>query len=82
MDVKFPEGDHWHMTAEQKSTLQIRVAERMKLLGLDQSETARRTRLGISFVRDILRGKSKSPAAANLAKLATALQTTTAYLLR
>lgn len=81
MDVKFPEDNHWGMTDEQKTTLQIRVAERMELLGLDQSETARRARLGISFVRDILRGKSKNPAGANLSKLARALQTTTAYLM-
>lgn len=39
-------------------------------------QTAKKAGLGDSFVRDILRGKTRSPNAVNLAKLAGALETT------
>lgn len=63
-----------------ESTLRKRLKERMDALGMNARETALRAGLGESFVRDILRGKTRSPTAANLAKLATALQTTIEHL--
>lgn len=63
------------------STLQKRVKERMDALELNAFETAKRANLGSSYVRDILRGKARNPAAANLAKLAEVLRTTPEYLL-
>lgn len=46
------------------------------MLGLNAYQTAKKAGLGDSFVRDILRGKTRSPNADNLAKLAVALETT------
>lgn len=53
----------------------------MAALELNAFETAKRAGLGGSFVRDILRGKSRSPSAENLAKLAAALETTPDWLM-
>lgn len=77
MDVIFPESKMLHMD----SSLQKRVKERMDHLELNALQTAKQAGLGDSFVRDILRGKTRSPSAENLAKLADALQTTAEYLL-
>jgi SOS-response transcriptional repressor LexA len=62
------------------TSLQKRVRERMDALGLNALQAAKRARLGESFVRDILRGRTRSPSADNLAKLAKALETTPEYL--
>lgn len=64
-----------------ESTLQIRVKERMEALGLNAFETAKRANLGASYVRDILRGKTRVPNAENIAKLAAVLETTVDYLM-
>lgn len=48
----------------------------MDALGLNALQTAKKAGLGDSFVRDILRGKTRSPSSENLAKLAAALETT------
>jgi SOS-response transcriptional repressor LexA len=53
----------------------------MDELGMKAAPLAREAGLNISFVRDILRGKTKVPKADNLKKLATALQTTPEALL-
>lgn len=58
------------------SNLIDRIEQRLKSLNITSAEAARRAKLGESFVRDILRGKTKSPSAVNMAKLAEALQTT------
>ena len=52
------------------------VDRRMRLLGMNQRETALKAGLMEGYVRDILRGKSKKPQGENLAKLAKALETT------
>jgi SOS-response transcriptional repressor LexA len=64
-----------------ESTLQTRVKERMGALGLNPFETAKRANLGASYVRDILRGKTRMPNAENIAKLAAVLETTADYLM-
>jgi SOS-response transcriptional repressor LexA len=77
MDVIFPKS----MITDMDSSLQKRVRQRMDFLGLNALQTAKTAGLGDSFVRDILRGKTRSPSAENLAKLAGALQTTVEYLM-
>lgn len=73
MDVIFPE-----MTSSgMETSLQKRLRIRMDMLGLNAYQTAKRAGLGDSFVRDILRGRTRSPNATNLSKLAVALETTT-----
>lgn len=52
----------------------------MDELGVKAAPLARELGLGSSFVRDILRGKTRSPSHENLTKLATALKTTPEYL--
>jgi transcriptional regulator with XRE-family HTH domain len=63
------------------STLQKRVRERMDALGLNAFQAAKDAGLGSSYVRDILRGKTRVPNAENIAKLATALKTTPEFLM-
>lgn len=53
----------------------------MDELKINPYQTAKKAGLGGSFVRDILRGRTRSPSAENLAKLATALDTTPERLL-
>lgn len=75
MDVIFPEVRHRPM----ETSLQKRLKFRMDYLGLNAFQTAKKAGLGDSFVRDILRGRTRSPSAENLAKLAAALDTTPEY---
>lgn len=77
MDVIFPEMRQTFM----ESSLQKRVKARMDELGLNAYQTAKKAGLGDSFVRDILRGKTRSPSSENLAKLARALETTSDWLI-
>lgn len=72
MDADFREMHIRGMSQE----LQNRVRDRMEELGMKAAPLAKEAGLGLSFVRDILRGKTKVPKADNLKKLATALQTT------
>lgn len=72
MDVTFPEMRYSGM----ETSLQKRLKIRMDLLGMNAFETAKKAGLGESFVRDILRGKSKNPGIDKLEKLAGALETT------
>jgi SOS-response transcriptional repressor LexA len=72
MDVRFPEMRYSGMD----TSLQKRVRIRMDMLGMNALQTAKKAGLGDSFVRDILRGKTRSPNSDNLAKLALALETT------
>ena len=64
-----------------RTTLQIRLEERMEAKKLKASPLATAIGKSDSFVRDILRGKTKVPSADSLDKMASALGTTTAYLL-
>jgi len=75
MDVIFPEVRKCSM----ETSLQKRLKFRMDFLGLNAYQTAKKAGLGDSFVRDILRGRTRSPSAENLAKLAAALDTTPDY---
>ncbi len=75
MDVIFPEMRNCGM----ETSLQKRLKFRMDYLGLNAFQTAKKAGLGDSFVRDILRGRTRSPSAENLAKLAAALETTPDY---
>lgn len=62
-------------------TLKKRVKERLDALGLNALQAAKKAGLGESYVRDILRGRTLSPNAVNLGKLADALQTTPSELM-
>ena len=53
----------------------------MAELGLNAFQTAKKAGLGDSFVRDILRGRARSPSSENLLKLASALETDIGWLL-
>lgn len=64
-----------------ESTLKKRVLERMNALNLNAYQTAKKSKLGESYVRDILRGKTLNPTSAKLQRLANTLETTTAYLI-
>ena len=73
MDGVFPEMHKESM----ETSLQKRLKLRMDMMGLNALQTAKRAGLGDSFVRDILRGRTRNPSFENLTKLASALQTTT-----
>lgn len=82
MDVIFPERHYSGMSEVQhKSILQRRLEERMMAAGEKPAPLATRLRLSDSFIRDILRGKTRSPRAESLEKLASALGTSSDYLL-
>lgn len=68
------------MPQSKETVLQRRVRERMAEMDVKAAPLAVSAGLGISFVRDILRGKTRSPSAENLGRLAKALGTTPAYL--
>lgn len=72
MDVTFPEMRYSGM----ETSLQKRLKMRIDMMGTNAFEVANKAGLGPSFVRDILRGKSKNPGIDKLEKLATALDTT------
>lgn len=63
------------------SILQVRVLERMKALGLKAAPLAKRIGKGDSFVRDIIRGKTRFPGGDSFDALADQLETTADYLL-
>lgn len=56
----------------------IRIAERLKTLGISQAELARRTGVPQTTINGLVRGQSRS--SPHLVKIATELQTTPAYL--
>lgn len=62
-----------------ETPLQKRVRDRLDELGMSASEASEKAQLGKTFVRDILNGKSRSPSADNLQKLAIALETNVQY---
>lgn len=64
-----------------ETSLQKRLRIRMDILGINAYDAAKRAGLGESFVRDILRGKSRNPTVEKLEKLATALNTTVDWFL-
>jgi SOS-response transcriptional repressor LexA len=76
LDVIFPARHYPDM----ESVLQKRLRERMEEKGVKAAPLALQAGLGASFVRDIIRGKTRSPSHANLTKLAKALDTTPEYL--
>lgn len=80
MDVKYPECDHQVMEESGETPLAERIIFRMKRLQLNNSQLGRLSGTSESFVRDILRGRSRSPSADKLARLATALGTTVEWL--
>ncbi|CDZ43225.1 LexA family repressor/S24 family protease [Neorhizobium galegae bv. officinalis] len=59
-----------------ETSLQKRLKIRLDMVGLNPHEAALKAGLSPSYVRDILRGKSRKPTAENLEKLAIALETT------
>lgn len=69
------------MTEPELSVLQKRLAEMLERRGEKPAPLAERLGLSKSFVRDILRGKTKSPRSESLDKLADALGTTKDYLM-
>lgn len=82
MDVIFPERHYRGMSEVQSKTiLQRRLEERMLAAGEKPAPLATRLGLSDSFIRDILRGKTRSPRAESLETIATALRTSSDYLL-
>jgi transcriptional regulator with XRE-family HTH domain len=82
LDVIFPERHYPGMSqVHPKTVLQRRLEERMMAAGEKPAPLATRLKLSDSFIRDILRGKTRSPRAESLEKLASALGTTSDYLL-
>lgn len=67
--------------ADAPGTLAERIKARMEVLRLNPYSAAKKADLGPDFVRDILRGKVKSPSAERLGKLAEALETSLNYLM-
>lgn len=70
MDVNFPEIYNRGMETALQKNIRRLLVER----DLNAYQAAKDAGLGDSFVRDILRGKTKSPSAENLAKLAAVLK--------
>lgn len=70
MDVNFPEIYKRGMESILQKNLRRLLVER----DLNAYQAAKEAGLGPSFVRDILRGKTKSPSGDNLAKLAAVLK--------
>lgn len=62
------------------TVLQKRLRDLMEEQGLKAAPLAQKAGLGESYVRDILRGKTRSPTSDKLKLLADALDTTPAYL--
>lgn len=71
MDVNFPEIYNRGM----ESALQKNIRKLLDERDLNVYQAAKQAGLGDSFVRDILRGKTRSPSAENLGKLAAVLKT-------
>lgn len=65
----------------ENGTLASRVQRRLDHAGKSARAVSLATKLSDAFVLNILNGKSKSPRAANLAKLAAVLETTSEWLL-
>lgn len=63
------------------TVLQRRIHERMIASGSNSFRLATEAGLGRDFVRDLFRGKVKSPSALSLSRLAKALKTSSDYLL-
>lgn len=63
------------------TVLQRRVWDRMRTMGSNQFRLASDVGLGRDAVRDILRGKVRSPGAVSLSKLAKGLGTSIDYLI-
>lgn len=81
LDVIFPDDHIADMPELERTVLQIRLAELLERSGEKAAPLAERLGLSASFIRDILRGKTKSPRSESLDKLADALGTTKDYLL-
>jgi transcriptional regulator with XRE-family HTH domain len=54
-------------------TIKGRIKERLSAKGLSANSASRRAGLGLSYLNDLLTGKSRNPTRQNLAKLATIL---------
>lgn len=66
---------------DKKSILQIRLQEQLELTGKKATPLSLQLGFSNSFIRDVLRGKTKVPSAENLRKIAEALETTPEYLM-
>lgn len=64
-----------------KTIVQTRVQERLEATGQKAAPLSKKLGQSDSFIRDIIRGKAKSPAADAFELLAEALETTSEYLL-
>lgn len=63
------------------SDLRSRLVERLKDMGISEREASRRAGFGLSYVGDVISGRSKEPALARIEKLAEALECDVAWLL-
>lgn len=61
-------------------TIRLRIRERLTATGLSANEASRRAGLGLSYVNDLLSGKSKNPVTTRLAQLASVLDCDLGYL--
>ncbi|NYG46411.1 transcriptional regulator with XRE-family HTH domain [Bradyrhizobium sp. IAR9] len=60
-------------------TIKTRVEERVNAAGVSKNEASRRAGLGLSYVNDLLSGKSLNPTRESLAKLGQVLDTDADY---
>lgn len=63
----------------QLETIKARVEERVSAKGISKNEASRRAGLGLSYVNDLLAGKSLNPSREGLSKLAVVLDTDVNY---
>ncbi|WP_244423234.1 S24 family peptidase [Bradyrhizobium sp. ORS 375] len=63
----------------QLETIKARVEERVTAKGISKNEASRRAGLGLSYVNDLLAGKSLNPSREGLSKLAAILDTDVNY---
>lgn len=62
-------------------TLATRVQHRLTALGLSREAASRQAGLNVTYVRDLIEGRTRTPLASKLARLASALKTTPEWLL-
>lgn len=86
--VKMAYGGHFNFVRKRgmvdkavAMTLRRRIQQRLDALGLSMRAASKRAGLGTHFIRDLMDNPLQSPKAANLAKLAIALETTPEWLL-
>jgi phage repressor protein C with HTH and peptisase S24 domain len=78
--AKAAQPERKHRVHPELETIKGRVEERVIALGTSRNELSRRAGLGLSYVNDLLSGKSLNPTKEGLLKLAPVLDSDYAYL--